>query len=171
MSREFKTVTLTNYDLICSKVKMGIPTEIAIAASGMCRKTFYQLRSSTDERKTQHDKAVGFAVATITSSLLADKSTAGRIFVASRGFSKFYGKYKEEEMRLEISDETRKVMTDDTSTGEKKIAALNKDFYANKIQLPLFEKLVGIVKLSHPEMSKTELSGEIKIYDALVPTR
>ncbi len=164
--------TLIKFEAILKKIKTGIPAHVAIPLCRLSSTSFYNVKNSDEKHKKDYEEALATAVNNITQELLADtKSTAGKIFVASRGFSKFYGKFKEEEMQLDISDETRKVMTDDNSTGEQKIAALNKDFYANKIQLPLFEKLVGIVKLSHPEMSKTELSGEIKIYDALVPTR
>ncbi len=133
--------------------------------------TFYDAINADPELKKQYKEAVAQGEIYLLTGVIQDKSVAGKIFVLSRVHGRKYGKHKEEEMKLDISDETRKVMTDDSSTGEQKIAALNKDFYANKIQLPLFEKLVGIVKLSHPEMSKTEINGDIRIIDAIVPTR
>lgn len=154
-------------------MRKGQPAKASWRQLRMNDGTFYDAVNADPELMADYKQATAQGEIYLWGGAIDEpKTVAGKIHAINRIYGKNYGKHKEEELELTISPATREVMINDDSTGEQKIAALTKDFYAQKIQLPLFEKLIGIVKLSHPEMSKTEISGDITISDALLkPTK
>lgn len=159
--------TLSKIKEAFEQMRKGFPAVCSYHALGINNRTFYAALRDYPELKSEYHKAVAQGAQRLMEPLL--ETEKGRIFALSRGMGKYFGRHREDEIEVTLSDHAKKTLTDKDSSGVEKMQVLATDFYNATIDLPLYERLVKIVKDSHPDLNQTDLSGTIIIQDAITP--
>ena len=162
MARE-RTISLMRKAF--KKMERGNSAACSWRSLGICDKTFYDAINSTPELKAEYHEAVAIGQESLVEGIIEDRTAHGKMWLLARMNGKEFGKHKEEEIFVNISEATKKVMKDEKATGQEKLQMLSGDFYSGKIELPLFERLTSLVRTLHPEMTKIDVNATLDFKD------
>lgn len=159
--------TKVRMEKVFELIKGGCFTAPSIESVGFKLSNFYTVLHREPALREELRQAQAAGQVFLTKGIVADTSAHGKTWLLSRMHGKLYGKHKEDEMYVNLSQATKDIMKDPSSDGRQKIQALNDEFYNDKIELTLFERLLALVKASHPELNKGDAGIPLDFVDMI----
>lgn len=141
-------------DEICHEIEFNCRTpKNACAVCDIDHKDFLFIKNKHKKFRKKIDKAMADGAQSLITEEFK-KSEKGKIFLLSRVYHTNYGKLKEEQQNLEISEELRHTIQSKDIDIEDKLDAVNQALLTNTIKKYDYDIIMHMLKLRHAHYFK-----------------